>query len=352
MTHTFLAANTAKGFYSLFDELTQLSDHNIFLIKGGPGTGKSSLMKRISQAAEQKGYETEYIHCSSDCDSLDGIYVKDKKLIFLDATAPHCVDPKYAGAVEQILPLGEFWDRKKLIKNKAPIMALSHSISSLFANVYRLLAAVGEVRAMSDKIIKSAFLYDKAEGAIQKFFRQQALVPLGKSARVQRRFVSAVSGKGHIFYDDIFMPCKHILVIEDTHHSAALITDIAKRQLLRMGYDITLLSDPLCPDKTEHIIVNDCALAIVTQNAHMRLSQEAPVVKTLSARSFLSAAILSEHKNKLAFAKKMTKALYDEVFEYMKSEKALHDELEKYYIEAMDFTALGHLTERLIAENL
>ena len=49
----FLAANSCEGFYSEFDN-SYLPDGEwrAYIIKGGPGTGKSSFMKRFADAAE------------------------------------------------------------------------------------------------------------------------------------------------------------------------------------------------------------------------------------------------------------------------------------------------------------
>ena len=45
---SFLGANTPKGFVSLFDELYNPYDNtDAYIIKGGPGTGKSTLMKSV-----------------------------------------------------------------------------------------------------------------------------------------------------------------------------------------------------------------------------------------------------------------------------------------------------------------
>ncbi len=351
MTNTFLAANSAGGFYSLFSEMTGRTDHEIFLIKGGPGTGKSSLMKKVAAAASAKGMQVEQMHCSSDPESLDGVWVKDKKLILLDATAPHCEDPRYPGAVEQILPLGEYWDREKLKAHRSEIMALSRSISGIFASIYRMLGAVGEVQGMSERIISAAFLKDKAAAALAKFFRQQAILPLQKSGRVERRFISAIGCKGDLLYEDILQDCKQVLVIEESYECSYLITELADKMLGEMGYDRLRLLSPLHPERIDHLLLPECSLAIVTQNHRLRWQSELPVVKTLPLKTFLHRDI-STHKNKLAFGKKLCKALYDEVAEHLASEKALHDELEKYYIDAMDFDALNTKTEQFIIKIL
>ncbi len=106
--HYFPGGNTTQGFFSYYDHiLTQEEATRIICLKGGPGVGKSTYMKRIGKAMEEKGFEVEYMHCSSDPNSLDGVVIPQIKLALIDGTAPHVVDPKNPGAVdENIHPLG------------------------------------------------------------------------------------------------------------------------------------------------------------------------------------------------------------------------------------------------------
>ena len=86
----FLAANSSSGFVSFFDELSNPEDDwRLFILKGGPGTGKSSLMKAIGAHMSALGKRVEFLHCSSDPSSLDGIILWEDKVCFSDGTAPH-----------------------------------------------------------------------------------------------------------------------------------------------------------------------------------------------------------------------------------------------------------------------
>ncbi len=52
----FLGANTPSGFVSRFDQLADAGDGwRLFVIKGGPGTGKSSLIRRAAAELERSG---------------------------------------------------------------------------------------------------------------------------------------------------------------------------------------------------------------------------------------------------------------------------------------------------------
>ena len=74
----FLGVNSPKGYYSKFDQLFSCApDGKCFLIKGGPGTGKSTMLKKIASVLEEKGLSTELVYCSADPKSLDGVIASD-----------------------------------------------------------------------------------------------------------------------------------------------------------------------------------------------------------------------------------------------------------------------------------
>ena len=90
----YLGANSPGGFYSLYDELLRPEDaRSIYILKGGPGCGKSSLMRRVGAAMEEHGLDVEYIVCSGDPDSLDAVVIPTLKTALVDGTAPHGTAP-------------------------------------------------------------------------------------------------------------------------------------------------------------------------------------------------------------------------------------------------------------------
>ena len=88
--HYFLGANGAAGFQSLYESFVDpAQNHDILVLKGGPGAGKSSFMKYIGKKAEEAGEDVEYIWCSGDPDSLDAVRLPRVGVIAVDGTAPH-----------------------------------------------------------------------------------------------------------------------------------------------------------------------------------------------------------------------------------------------------------------------
>ena len=83
----YLGANSPTGFYSLYSELLPPETASvIYILKGGPGCGKSTLMRQVM---EEKGASVEYIACSGDPDSLDAVVFPALNTAIVDGTAPH-----------------------------------------------------------------------------------------------------------------------------------------------------------------------------------------------------------------------------------------------------------------------
>jgi len=62
-----------------------------YLVKGGPGTGKSTLTKKIAATASSYGYETLYLHCSLDPECVDSLVIPELKIAVINNTFPHTI---------------------------------------------------------------------------------------------------------------------------------------------------------------------------------------------------------------------------------------------------------------------
>ena len=140
--HLFPGNNTSEGFFSYYAHiLPQCEANRIFCLKGGPGVGKSTFMERIANRMAGEGYMIEYLHCSSDPESLDGIVIPALRVALIDGTAPHVVDPINPGAVDEIINLGEYWDQDGIARHRDDIIAIGAQVGQLFHRAYYYLAA-------------------------------------------------------------------------------------------------------------------------------------------------------------------------------------------------------------------
>ena len=122
----FLAANSCQGFVSYFDKSYNVDElWQVYIIKGGPGTGKSSFMKYIAKKANEEGLSAELCPCSSDPHSLDAVIIPQRKTVIMDGTSPHTVDPCYPAVCEEILNFGQFWNSESFKGKEQKIIALT-----------------------------------------------------------------------------------------------------------------------------------------------------------------------------------------------------------------------------------
>ena len=105
----FLGGNTPSGFYSLYHQLSDPERFRaLYIIKSGPGSGKSSLMRRVGRHAKAAGLETVEVLCSGDPDSLDALILPQLRAAIVDGTAPH-------GAATLVHFLGCGWYRAMVV---------------------------------------------------------------------------------------------------------------------------------------------------------------------------------------------------------------------------------------------
>lgn len=350
---SFLGANTPVGFFSLFDELyNPYQDRRAYLIKGGPGTGKSTLMKKVAFAAQKNGFDVERVFCSSDPGSLDGVIVPKLKFCVADATAPHVVEPTFPGASENIINTGAFWNQKTLFERANDIRSLTVENSIYHRRSAGFLAAAGSVMGDTAKLIAPLVDGEKVSSFAVRFAaRETPKLKTGKAGKKMCRFISAVSPEGLVFLSStVTALSSRIIGIDDEYGfvGSELIGRIGEFAV-RNGYDVIFCLCPMKPhDYCEHIIIPQIGLSLVT----LKKAHKATFVpnRVIHVSRFLNKAQFSAIKNRLGFNEKLCADLTKQSIEMLKKAKQTHDRLESIYIQAMDKTALNDYTDKLISD--
>ena len=92
----FFGASTPDGSVNYIENLTK-SLKNRYFIKGRPGTGKSTFMKKILRKLQDFDYDCEIYYCSFDKNSLDMVLIPELSVCVFDSTAPHELFPSRDG---------------------------------------------------------------------------------------------------------------------------------------------------------------------------------------------------------------------------------------------------------------
>ena len=346
MRKYFLGANTPKGFYSYYDYLISQEDaRKIYIIKGGPGTGKSTLMKKIGAWAEENGFETDYIHCSSDPDSLDGLVIPEMKVAMVDGTSPHIVDPKTPGAVDTIVNLCDCWNEKNMIKNKDEILSINKKIADKYKIAYSYLKSAGifhkTIRSLATKAVSKDGKFKACDEI--GYSEIKDFSSFGKS-RKRKLFASAFGPKGYISHaKTLFSQKKYII----RGNGSELLTEKLAMEISRYGYDTELYFNPLAPDgEISHIIVPELSVGIFTEEYAGGISRGKGEIIDLSALS--DKYVLDEYSSEIDFCKRELMVQTEEACNVILQAKTLHDSLEGYYIPNMDFARMGRIEEKII----
>ncbi|MEE1392931.1 MAG: hypothetical protein U0K65_02080, partial [Negativibacillus sp.] len=193
----FLGANSPQGFVSRFDQLDYGDPQwHTFIIKGGPGCGKSTFLKRLSSIFAERSPRMEEILCSSDPNSLDALILPEWKVSIADGTAPHILEPRYPAVSESILSFGDFLDPIKLKPHSETIRQINRLISKNYTQAVNCLAAARSFLNDSSRIEVSCLNLEKLSAYASHFAARNFPRRSASAAQERVRFLSSFHAQG------------------------------------------------------------------------------------------------------------------------------------------------------------
>ncbi|MGI6029278.1 MAG: hypothetical protein ACOX81_07700 [Candidatus Heteroscillospira sp.] len=345
----FLGANSREGFYSLYDDFVYPDKGDfLWLLKGGPGCGKSSFMGAIGNAAREAGLETEYIRCSGDPDSLDGVYIPEKHLAYVDATAPHRMDARLPAAGDAYLDLGAFYDLNAMRCEREMLADMNRRYSAIYKRVYALLSAAGNMDAgiigglVTDAEKEQA--RRRAQGTAEREFGRA--VRLG-GGREKQRFISAISCGGCIrLQDTVTTLCSRVYALDDEYGLADTYLRTLSDAAWARGIDAVICRDPLNPNRLEALLLPELSLGFAASRP--RFGEAPGCTRNVRLDALVPKARVQQYRRKIRATAKLKNALLDEAVTELIEAKALHDEIEAVYNPHVDFDGIYELCNRHI----
>ncbi len=348
VTHFFLGANSGQGFQNLFPTFCQAEQYHDFLVlKGGPGCGKSTMMRKIGEAMEARGETVEYLHCSGDPDSLDGVYIPRIATAVVDGTAPHTIEPRYPVAVDRYVNLGQFYDISAGKQHREAIIYRTKAYKEAYRGAYHLFGAARELEEHLSALLLQgadmAKLARRTEGIIARELRGK-----GKGAREQYRFLGSLTHKGAVWrFDSVETLCPRIYHLLDSFGLATSMLEQIRTVARAKQYAMILCPDPEHRERIQHLLLPELGLAFVTVREGMACPCEA------YRRIHLDAMIAPTHQKqwngKVKLTKKLIRTIRMEGVDLLRLAKQEHDQLEAIYLPSVDFDGLNALTAQEIA---
>ena len=346
VTNFFLGANSSAGFRSLYDGFTDPGElHDLMVLKGGPGVGKSSFMKYIGRQAEARGEDVEYLWCSGDPESLDGVRLPRIGVAVVDGTSPHVVEPQYPGAIDRYVNLGQFYHVDGCKARRAEILHNTGEYKAAYARAYRALKAAGEVEDTLHDLLTAGWdrekLLRRTTGIVAREIGRQG----GGSGQVTRRYLGSLTCRGPVWrFDTVDALADRVYQLLDTTGIGHHLLQAVEQAAVERGYDVVACPDPNHPLRLQHLIVPELGLAFVTSRPGMEYPGEP--YRRLHLDALLDAKAAKQNKARCRFYRRMQGLLLEEGLEGLRAAKAAHDQLEETYNPTVDFSGVYALAER------
>ena len=327
----FAAANTYCGFVSYFDKTFPSEKFDrIFVLKGGPGTGKSSLMRRLSAKLSGDDFVIQEILCSSDPKSLDGVIAEknNKRFAIIDGTSPHERDAIIPGAIDEIINLGNNWDERWLTGSKEQIVSVTREKKNAYQTAYNYLRLAGENDAIISKTYKSNFdkhrAKVKAENILSDYLNFE-------SGREQTMLYSSFGRFGD--YETEVSDALYKSKIHVTGEANLFLSECLN--LLRCyDVDVTVFPSAKDPQKLDAILLNSSRLLIMSSDRG-----------GINANDYIS--VSTTDTERIRVASEMHRELILEAKRWFNIAAQLHFSLEEIYSKAMDFTKNDEIMEEI-----
>ncbi|MCD7846839.1 MAG: hypothetical protein LUG49_02230 [Oscillospiraceae bacterium] len=341
----FMGYSTPTGFTTHLRDDIESGEFTTYIIKGGPGTGKSSLMKKIASEISELD-EPEIYYCSSDPNSLDAVLFDNLKVIIADGTAPHVIEPTYPGAREILVDLGECWNLDSLSSNKDGIIDETDRNQKYHALAKKYLSAIisvnEDIMSIGDSALDSTKLDAYLERLSARLFPKKR--DFENKGKIRFRQMTSFTPVGVKTFTNLF---EHLNVYKIEDECFAVTDNLLKKlaeYACDAGYDVLISKNVFLSGIVyQHMIIPEIETAFVSG-----VPDGITGGTKINSMRFYDKDILRDKHKRLMFDEGIVKELTGEMVSALQTAKEIHDELESYYIRAMDFNKVNLTCERLI----
>ena len=339
VSNFFVGANSGEGFRNLFPELVDLENtYDFIILKGGPGVGKNTFMREIGRSMEEAGTAVEYLWCSGDPDSLDGVVIPQIRCGVVDGTSPHVLEPQYPAAVDRYVNLGRFYDIAAAKACAADVKEHTRAYKAAYQRAYQNLKAAREVEMETVESLRARFDGEKVQRRMAGILARELKQNGGEPGDTTYRFLGGVTYKGYIWrFDSVNTLCQHVYELQDSWGFAGQILENARKTAAAKGWNTIACCAPEQPERIEHLLIPSLGLAFVSSCADMDYG------KKPFRRIRLDAMTKPEEKGRVRLRRKMTQLLRKDAVCALREAKERHDALEAVYNPYVDFEGVHAL---------
>lgn len=334
----FASGNTSRGYAQLYSSSLQGLER-LYILSGGPGTGKSDLIRAIGEQMAKAGDDIWFIHCPSDNDSLDGVILPRLKAAIMDGSPPRIIDSGLPESALKYVNLDEACDPIKLNNRKQAIEKLNKEISEAHQLAYSGFAEALRIHDEWEKLYIDSMDFQAADDLTEEYIHiLYGHQKLDREGRVDYRFLGAATPQGAVdFVPNLTGGLKRYLIKgRPGSGKSTMLNKIAAAGIER-GFDVEIYRCGLDPNSLDMVIVREIGFAMFDSTAPHEYFPDRPTDEIVDMyarciRAGTDEAIADSVADiRSRYAARMKKAI-----QQLTHAKSLQDELADIYAQAVN----------------
>lgn len=200
--HLFAEGNTARGLYSLYESAFRGLRH-VIVLQGEPGTGKSSLIRRIADDMSGRGQRLELFHSPRDPETLDGLIATDLRIGVVDGAAFADAETALPETAVQTFDFGEAVDAERLADRREEIANLLERIDTEHQGAYECFQRALRVHDEWEQIYIGNMSFEKADRIVEELMAElfgASGQGTNEAGGIRHLFLGAATPQGAVDY--------------------------------------------------------------------------------------------------------------------------------------------------------
>ncbi|MEQ8200356.1 MAG: hypothetical protein ABRQ24_02920 [Syntrophomonadaceae bacterium] len=331
----FASSFTNLGFRTFIPDLVD-GIRKVYILKGAPGSGKSTFIRLVGEVLSEQGYDIEYWVSSLDPVAPDGVYIPQLDAAVINGSLAIPVDPQYPQVREIMINLGEYCEGSIAAGNFRAVTDLLDSIKASQEQAVRRIQETTEAKEEIRHFNSSHMDMEALHTLVDKI--SERIMDYRPAER--HYFARVITPDGMADYiDDSSRDCRQRYIFKGPPGSGASVV-IAKltHQARQKGYALEYYHCGLEYGHLVMVIIRSLQVALIEVDKVDTESRQGDIV--VDMQGYLDI----DSNDPVNLKSSETGRRYESLL--LKAQQELADvqrkirAVKKYYCEAMDFTKL------------
>ena len=341
-----------EGVFSVCSEcLSDTTDTRAYFVRGGIGES-SDFIRNVTASLEKEGIFCQRFLSFYGERYLDGAYFPDIDVYIFDGNFVKC-PVTLPDCRHYTVDLGVAARKKELFLNKILISQAMEEEKRFLKKAEKFLSTIKSIREDTLRLSCDAVNTDKIERFVSRFIKRELGTASSFTGREYFRMLTSFTPEGISFpVNTLVKMCPKLYCIDDKTGtvSGSIVSQIREGAML-CGFDVVSLLSPFNKNnRSEHIIIPEIGLGIITSNNFHRYDGEC--FKRISSTRFLDSEKMKKHKARIGFNLNAEKELSGQAFYLLDEARKCREEYSEIYSRSYDKEKIQSLEKETVKEIL